>query len=415
MTFSIPSILRHVWRNDEIRMAHDECTSDAPIKPKRDLSACQRTVAHFIAAPGGGGAEAMLRNLVSTMRHGKWRNVVIVMDGRPWSREVAELSAAGAEVHDLKASAFLRPHTLKHLIRVLRQVQPDVLQTWMHHADFVGGWCARLAGVKKVVWGIHCREIHTNPGDSELKMRLFRNLIGATSHIVPNRVISCSAAAMKDHLTLGYPRELMTWVPNGIDTSLFQPDKAARQALRQELHVCESSPLIGYIGRFHEMKDLSTWLRAAALLQARRADAHFLLCGGLEHEMGDCARAALSVIPHRQQVHFIDFRADPQRVYPALDVFSLSSRTEACPMTIMEAMSCGVPCVTTKVGDCEALVTGAGQAVPMRDPEALSRAWEEMLTHPPDATEVRRLAAERFDITTATRGYEQVYQEVLGL
>ena len=371
------------------------------------------TIAHFIAAPGGGGAEAMLRNLVTTMNREQWRTVVIVMDGRPWAKEVDELRAAGAEVHDLKAAAFLRPHTLKHLIRVLRQVQPDVQQTWMHHADFVGGWCARLAGVKNIVWGIHCREIHTNPGDSETKMHVFRVLIGGSSRLVPTRIISCSAAAIEDHVALGYPRQRMTWVPNGIDTSRFVPNAEARSSLRHELRVPGDSPLIGFIGRFHEMKDLSTWLRAASLLQVQKPETHFLLCGGMEHELGDCARAALSVIPHRSQVHFTDFRADPQRVYPALDVFSLSSRTEACPMTIMEAMSCGVPCVTTDVGDCARLIEGAGKVVPMRDPETLARAWGEMLTHPPISTEVRKLAVERFDISAATRGYEKVYQEVL--
>ena len=388
----------------ELSTANSTTTSPAPRI---------HTVAHFIAAPGGGGAEAMLRNLVGAMNQEQWRTVVIVMDGRPWAAEMAELRAAGAEVYDLEASAFLRPGTLKKLSQLLRQARPDILQTWMHHADFVGGWCARLSGVKRVVWGIHCREIHTNPGDSEMKMRLFRAMIAGSSRVVPQRVISCSATAMEDHAALGYPPQSMTWVPNGIDTSRFVPDAEARTALRHQLRVPEKAPLIGFIGRFHEMKDLSTWLRAATLFQARRPDTHFWLCGGEEHHLGDCARAALSVMPHRNQVHFTDFRPDPQRVYPALDVFSLSSRTEACPMTIMEAMACGIPCVTTDVGDCARLLAGAGQVVPVHDPESLSRAWEEVLTHPPASAEVRRLAVERFDITTATSGYEKVYQEVL--
>jgi glycosyltransferase involved in cell wall biosynthesis len=371
------------------------------------------TVAHFIASPGGGGAEAMLRNLVGAMNREHWRTVVIVMDGRPWAKEMEELRSAGAEVHDLEATAFLRPGTLKKLIALLRRVKPDVLQTWMHHADFVGGWCARIAGIKHVVWGIHCREIHANPGESEIRMRLFRALIGASSRVVPERVISCSEAAIEDHVRLGYQRQSMTWVPNGIDTSRFAPDSEARSSLRQELRVPENAPLIGFIGRFHEMKDLSTWLRAAALLQTWKPETHFWLCGGEEHELGDCPRAALSVMPHRNQIHFTPFRADPQRVYPALDVFSLSSRTEACPMTIMEAMSCGIPCVTTDVGDCARLLEGAGSVVPTRDPEALARAWEQTLAAPPASAEVRKFAVARFDIATATRGYEKVYQEVL--
>jgi len=372
-----------------------------------------KTIAHFIAAPGGGGAEAMLRNLVAAMNRQHWHTVVIVMDGRPWAKEMEELREAGAEVHDLHAGAYLRKDTLTKLVRLLRKVRPDILQTWMHHADFIGGWCARVAGVKHVVWGIHCREIHRNPDDSDLKTRLFKALVGGSSRMVPSRIISCSEAAMGDHVPMGYPQGRMVWVPNGIDTTRFVPDAEARSALRHGLHVPEDAPLVGFIGRFHEMKDLATWLRAAALLQARRPETHFWLCGGERHELGPCASAALSVMPHRNQVHFTAFRTDPQRVYPALDVFSLSSRTEACPMTIMEALSCGVPCVTTDVGDCARLLEGTGSVVPVHDPEALSRAWEEMLAHPPAAESLRKIAIERFDIAAAASGYEKVYQEVL--
>ena len=372
-----------------------------------------RTVVHFISTPGGGGAEAMLLNLVSAMDQEAWKTVVIVVDGRAWPESMTKLREAGAEVHDLECSGFLRKTTLVKLVKLLRQIRPAVMQSWMHHADFVGGWCARLAGVRHVVWGIHCREIHRIPGESDLRAAFFRKLIGASSNVVPAKIISCSAAAMDDHVPLGYPRAAMVWVPNGIDTKRFLPDDQAREAIRNELRVPAEAPLIGFIGRFHEMKDLSTWLRAAALLQLKKPETHFWLCGGGEHELGDCARAALSVMPLRSQVHFTPFRSDPERVYSALDIFSLSSRTEACPMTVMEALSCGVPCVTTDVGDCARLLEGVGKAVPVRQPEALSRAWEEILLNRPSPARLRQHAQENFDILVAARGYEKVYAEAL--
>ena len=82
-------------------------------------------------------------------------------------------------------------------------------------------------------------------------------------------------------------------------------------------------------------------------------------------------------------------------------------------MTIMEALSCGVPCVTTNVGDCARLLQGAGRTVPARDPEALARAWEETLVERPSAQNLRDHALENFDISVAARGYENIYAEVL--
>lgn len=380
--------------------------------PGRPMSP-RRTIVHFIAAPAGGGAEAMLANLVSAMDGSRWRTVILVMDGRPWPQAMAELRQAGAEVHDLEASAFLRWSTVTKLTRLLRQTRPDVLQTWMHHADFVGSCCALAAGVKKIVWGIHCREIHRNPGDSDARVAIFRFLLGLMAKAVPARILSCSAAALEDHVPMGYPEARMVWVPNGIDTDRFRPNEQARQTVRQQLGIPPEAPLIGYVGRFHEMKNLPMWLKAAAILQSRRPKTHFWLCGGEEWALEDGQRAALSVIPNRSQVHFTPFRADPEQVYPALDVFSLSSRTEACPMTVMEAMSCGVPCVTTDVGDCARLMESLGLVVPVNDAEALAAAWEQALDKPPTADALHKRAVEKFDIAVAARGYEHVYEEAL--
>ena len=82
-------------------------------------------------------------------------------------------------------------------------------------------------------------------------------------------------------------------------------------------------------------------------------------------------------------------------------------------MTLMEALSCGVPCVTTDVGDCARLLEGVGKAVPVRQPEALSRAWEEILLNRPSPARLRQHPQENFDISVAARGYEKVYAEAL--
>ncbi len=82
-------------------------------------------------------------------------------------------------------------------------------------------------------------------------------------------------------------------------------------------------------------------------------------------------------------------------------------------MTLMEALSCGVPCVATDVGDCARLLKASGKVIPARDPEALALAWEETLIKQPSAQMLRRYAQENFDISVAARGYENVYEEVL--
>jgi glycosyltransferase involved in cell wall biosynthesis len=373
-------------------------------------------VLHFVHGIGGGGAEAMLVNLAETLDPARFRSIVVAINARPWPHHVARLREAEVTLHDLEGSAFLKRETLTKLRAVLRLERPAIVQTWMHHADLVGGWAACLAGVRNVVWGIHCREINRNPGDGDRKIAFFRRALSLSSRFIPTRILSCSAAAIEDHAALGYPRSKMRWIPNGIDAERFVPDMDATLDTRAELKLPPNAPVIGYVGRFHEMKDLPTFLKAAALLQARVPEAHFVFCGGVEITTEE--RELLAQLPRRNQVRFDSFRADPWRLYPALSVFSLSSRTEACPMTVIEAMSCGVPCVTTDVGDCSRLLEGVGQVVPMRDSVALARAWEETLRLGPSARadiaqRSRQRVLERFTIAQAARQYAETYAELV--
>ncbi len=376
------------------------------------------TILHFAYSLGGGGAEAMLRNLAETLDPAQFRTVVVTLNSKPWAHLAKRLQEAEITLHDLEETAYLTRPTLSKLRSVLHAERPDLVQTWMHHADLVGGWAARIAGVRKVVWSIHCREIHRNPGDGDRKLAIFRRALSLSSRFIPSRIISCSAAAIEDHAAIGYPRAKMSWIPNGIDAERFIPDTDAALDTRAELRLPPSAPVIGYVGRFHEMKDLPTFLRAAAMLQTRLPEAHFVFCGGVEVEMSATERELLAQLPRCQQVRFESFRPDPWRLYPALNVFSLSSRTEACPMTVMEAMSCGIPCVTTDVGDCSRLVEGVGQTVPVHDAAALADAWERTLRPGPGAradvaSRSRQRVLEKFTIAEAARQYAETYAQLL--
>ncbi len=288
----------------------------------------------------------------------------------------------------------------------------------MHHADLVGGLSARLAGVRHVVWGVHCREIHRNPGDGPVKMMLFRAGLSLLSRCVPRRIVSCSAAAIEDHAGRGYPRRKMPWIPNGICTRTFSPPADGGATARRELGLPADVPVVGFAGRFHEMKQLGVFLRAAALLQSRMPQAHFVLSGGGAEDLDAAAQSALTAMPRRGQVHLIPFRANLAQFYPALSLFSLSSRTEACPMTLLEAMSCGVPCAATDAGDCAAILGDARCVAPVGDAAALAAVWENLLVSGAGDAAAQRHALrsrveESFSITRAARDYAALYASLL--
>src|SRR3989304_9720276 len=117
----------------------------------------------------------------------------------------------------------------------------------------------------------------------------------------------------------------MVVIPNGFDLSTFKPDPEARSAVRQELGLPPGSPLIGLIARFHPQKDHQTFLRAAALLAARRPDVHFLLCGDGITWDNPALTAWIMAAGLRGRLHLLGPRRDVPPLSAALDAATSSS------------------------------------------------------------------------------------------
>ncbi len=389
-----------------------------PVREEQ-ITTARPTVLHFIHGIGGGGAESMLRNLARQTDRRRWRLVVVAMRAATRPVEAEELRQACDAFYALEEDSFLSRAALSQLWRLLRRERPAVVQTWMHHADLVGGVVARLAGVRRIVWSIHCREITRAPGEASWKTALLCRLLPLAARVVPSRIVSCSQAAIEDHARLGYPRARMEWIPNGIDTQRFHPSVAARLETRERLGLGAQAPVLGFVGRFHEMKNLPLLLRAFSLLTPRLPEA-VLVMGGVRLEDLDAeCRALAAALPSPDRVRWLPFQHDPERFYPALDVFTLSSRTEACPMTILEALACGVPCVATDVGDCALLIGQAGQVTPPADVEALAGAWERLLRLDAEARnalkESARRTAANFALERAAASYMRLYETLTPL
>ncbi|MFN3612815.1 MAG: glycosyltransferase, partial [Tepidimonas sp.] len=176
------------------------------------------------------------------------------------------LRAAGVPVWTLEMPrGRLTMQGLLTLWRLLRTQRPDVVQTWMYHADLVGGMLARWAGVP-VVWGIHNTTLE--PGKSTRSTLWVARACARLSHWAPRRIVACAQAAVQVHAALGYDAARMVVIPNGYDLARFCPDATARARLRREWAVPDDVPLLGMVARFDPQKDHANLI--AALRQLRQ-------------------------------------------------------------------------------------------------------------------------------------------------
>jgi glycosyltransferase involved in cell wall biosynthesis len=369
-------------------------------------------VLHVIADLDVGGAETTLTRLVASLPRDEWRSTVVTM--LSGGAHTSDISARGIPVHSLGMSAG-KPDVsqIARLARLMRRSAPDIVQTWMYHADLLGGLAARLAGYPRVVWNIR----HAGPACA-LDKRLTRwtaKTCAILSSFIPARILCNSDSARQLHVQAGYADSKMLVIPNGVDTDLFRPDADARAAVRDELGVPPDAAVVAMVARYHPCKDHMTFMRAAAAVRRTVSDVKFVLCGlGSSWENKELREFAERE-GLRDAVRLIGPRSDVHRVLAASDVVCSSSVAEAFPNVVAQAMACGVPCVATDVGDSARIVGDTGLVVPPRQPARLSHALTTVLEMDTGARamlgrQARIRITEIFGIEAMTKSYEKLYR-----
>lgn len=373
-------------------------------------------IVHLSAGLGSGGAEIMLYRLLKAAEGGSFAPTVISMtDTGTMGPRIEEL---GIDVHCLGMKrGRVQPARLWSLVRLLRRLRPQVLQTWMYHADLAGGLAARLAGGIPVCWGIH----HTTlvAGQSRSTTLMTARLCARSSRFLPRKIVCCSESSREIHASLGYPESKMVVIPNGFDLDSFAPDPAARIRLRQELQIAPDAPVVGLVARFDPQKDHRNFVLAAASLVRSLPAARFVLCGiDVEWRNGELA-GWIGEHGLTENFRLLGIRSDIPQLTQALDVAGTSSSFgEAFPLVVGEAMACGVPCVVTDIGDSAAMVGETGFVVPPHHPEDLAAAWLRILEMDADARRAlgesaRERVLRMYNLPDTVRRYAEVHRSVL--
>jgi glycosyltransferase involved in cell wall biosynthesis len=372
-------------------------------------------IAFIITGLSTGGAETMLLKLLERLDRQRFSAYVISLTNL--GELAPRIEALGIPVAALGMRPGLpSPSGFIRLVHLLRNLRPDVVHTWMYHADLLGGLAARIAGVSAIGWCI--RNSNLDRDKTKLATRVVVGLCALTSKWVPSRILSCSEMAREIHVSRGYVAEKMVVVPNGFDLARFKPDSDVRSRIRAELGVADQAPLVGLIGRFDRLKNHVGFFEAVGLLHKRMPQVHLVLAGqGVDTEnsvlMQVAAEARVSA-----NTHFLGLRNDMPSLMAALDVLALPSFGEAFPNVLGEAMACGVPCVVTDVGDSASIVGDVGRVVASGDMIGLAREMEALLVLPAAvktglSERARARVEQHFEIGAVVRQYEDFYETLL--
>ncbi|MEP3560937.1 MAG: glycosyltransferase family 4 protein [Marinobacter sp.] len=230
---------------------------------------------------------------------------------------------------------------------------------------------------------------------------------GFTRSTFPQHSI-CVSQAVAETLTRDYhfPSSKLTVAYTGVDNEKLSPNPAHRQKTRQQFGLDDDVFVFGTLGRLSPMKNHALLLKAFALLAKNSNKKSKLVIVGNGPE-SDALRHLVEKLNLTEQVVFSSFTPQPEKVYPAFDVFCLTSTDEALPISLIEALSCGVPAIATKVGGVPEVLQDehCGWLVKNNDVDSLAATLEHVSNLPlaelqPYREKARDLAAKNFNIET---------------
>lgn len=364
-----------------------------------------RKILYVITHLWVGGAEATLTRLVTAER--KIADEITVVALRPGGPHADRMRAGGVNVVELNfGSLFGVPAGLYRLARLIARTRPEIVQGWMYHGDLAALVGLALSGRRRATrlgWAIRGSDIDFSR--YSLQLRLVVKACALLSR-QPDLITANSAAGLKVHLGYGYRPRRAEIIPNGIDTRRFRPDPDLRAAVRRELGIPAEAIVLAHVARVNPMKDHQVFLAAMAELPDLQA---LLIGADTEH------------LPPQPNTLRLGRRDDVERLLPAADfVVSSSAFGEGFSNALAEGMACGLPAISTDVGDAAIIVGDTGAIVPPRDPQALASAIRELAseernTYGDRSRRARARIVEQFSLERSVSRWSESYAALLAL
>ncbi len=344
-----------------------------------------------------GGAQRQLALLAAEhARSGHDVHVALVQGGV----NLARLADTPVSVHTLGNGRYHDPRILLRLLGLVRRIRPHVVQSWLTQMDVFAGLAARVAGVPWILSERASREAYANTWKDRLRIMLARHATAIVSN----------AEAGDQYWQAFAPASVSRFVvPNGVPLD----EIAGVAASWGDLGIHRDAPIILFVGRLVEQKNVSSLLRALPAVFARTAS-HVVI-------VGDGPQRPLVIDATRRpelagRVHLAGYRTDVWNLMKAAAVFVSPSWFEGHPNTVLEAMACGCPVVVSDIPEHRAFLDAScARLLPPDDSPALAEAIIDTIQHREDGRNRAAAAtgrASQFSVARAAQRYTDIYAAI---
>ena len=373
-------------------------------------------VCHLVGSLEIGGAERVLVEFIRNTEGTVFRNYVISIKDVGDLKE--EISKAGVPVLGIGKGGTIRAAlALPRIREIIKSNNIDVIQTWMYHADLIGGLATNILPMSvKLFWGIHNGKIDKRYLNSRTIIVI--RICSVLSRLLPVGVICCSAKSRLEHMLFGYSKDKMVVIANGVDTDKYFFSPSRRDRIRNELGIEDSHIVVGMIARYDEVKRHAVFIDVVSEVSKSIPELRILMCGEGITEDNITLMNRIDKSDIADHCFLLGRRDDIPTMLSALDIVVSTSEYEAFPMIIVEAMAVGRTCVATDAGDTGAIIGEAGFVSGIEDSQGLVKNLKTAINLTPSERErlgklARQRVEELYSIQKMVAHYKELYSSAI--
>lgn len=348
----------------------------------------------------------MLYKIIKHSPNPSEHRVLSLIAGGFFEQKIRELGCIVESLDMTKNPLTFSPF---RILRIIKDARPDVIQCWMFHANIIGGFFGRLAGVKNIVWGIH----HSMTKYDRKILHLINKIGALMSYNFCDTVICCGIRPLEVCKQTGYCPKKLRCVFNGFELDNFFYDLEGRNRIRKEFGISEDSFVVLNMAAYRAQKNHNGVLRIFSKLYKKNKDSRLILAGYNIKKEGTLADISKS-LGIDEKIVFAGYRTDARALYSAADVVILASFTEGFPNVIGEAMLCEKPFLSTDVGDCAFMLGHNDWAFELSDEDGFAEKLFEFSKMPKSelkacGEECRKRIVDNFDIEKIYSEYSKIW------
>lgn len=373
---------------------------------------------HLITSLKIGGAESALVNFLShAQRYGHEHHVVYFHAGP----NVQALQNLGIPTYHITGLvSCYDPVALYRLKKLISTINPDIIHSALWSANILGRLFGRHFGIP-IICDLH--------GDCQAEGK-FRNMLDRATVNIPRYIVAVSESvnhAYRKTITpqqSGLASRIVT-INNGIDAQALRTKALQNPLTRHELGLEDTDFVIGSIGRLEPIKSYDILIKAFALMLAKSSPEQQAIYGvpklcivGDGSEMLKIKNLAVH-LGIQDKVLLPGFRTDAPRFYPLFNCFALSSQSEGLSIALLEALSFGLPVITTHQGKTHDVIASGihGFISPPNSPEELALKLEKLWLDKALQNSIKmanqKLVEQSFELKTTVDRYMKLYNEII--